>query len=301
MIAPWSAPWLLAWVVLGPPAPRLDTGAGKSPGGVMQQLIRRGDGGYEHTNRRAGFSATIHADGRVTFRDHVVGGGSIELFGFDLTGKTPNVPDPTMPSNTLVRPQDLGSLGDDPLVKNGPYGPAPILLHAGGRMAGVADLAAVSRRAGAKQRFLDATATLRAKLAAEYRRSTERAALVSLESDLRTIWTAADTPASVRREKIFQRWDDCAEVPLGSGGGADVSAEERARGRAGDRARRRIESWIRANVPVDGKDAFTPAELTDMNGRRRSRVRFEPYVVPAAPVEDAPLGPTPPPVTAPSE
>lgn len=291
MIAPWSAPWLLAWVVLGPPAPRLDTGASESPGGVMQQLIRRGDGGYEHTNRRAGFSATIHADGRVTFRDHVVGGGSIELFGFDLTGKTPNVPDATMPSNTLVRPQDLGSLGDDPLVKNGPYGPPPMLLQVGGRMAGVADLAAVSRRAGAKQRFLDATATLRAKLAADHRRSTERAALVSLESDLRTIWTAADTPASVRREKLFQRWDDCAEVPPGAD--ADVSAEERARGRAGDRARRRIESWIRAHVPADGKDPFTAAELADMNGRRRSRVRFEPYVVPAAPVEDAPLGPTP--------
>lgn len=291
MIAPWSAPWLLAWVVLGPPAPRLDAGVSESPGGVMQQLIRRGDGGYEHTNRRVGFSATIHADGRVTFRDHVVGGGSVKLFGFDLTGKTPNVPDPTMPSNTLVRPQDLGSLGDDPLVKNGPYGPMPILLQAGGRIAGVSDLAAVSRRAGAKQRFLDATATLRAKLAADHRRSTERAALVSLESDLRTIWTAADTPASVRREKIFQRWDDCAEVPLGVD--ADVSAEERARGRAGDRARRRIESWIRAHVPADGKDPFTAAELADMNDRRRSRVRFEPYVVPAAPVDDAPLGPTP--------
>lgn len=291
---PWSAPWLLAWVVLGPPAPRLDAGVGESSGGVMQQLIRRGDGGYEHSNRRAGFSATIHADGRVTFRDHVVGGGSVELFGFDLTGRTPNVPDPTMPSNTLVRPQDLGSLGDDPLVKNGPYGPPPIMLQAGGRIAGVSDLAAVSRRAGAKQRFLDATATLRAKLAADHRRSTERAALVSLESDLRTIWNAADTPASVRREKIFQRWDDCAEVPPN----ADVSPEERARGRAGDRARRRIESWIRAHVPADGKNPFTAAELADMNGRRRSRVRFEPYVVPAAPVEEAPLGPTPAPAKA---
>lgn len=257
----------------------------------MQQLNRRADGGYEHTNRRAGFSATIHADGRVTFRDHVVGGGSINLFGFDLTGRTPNVPDATMPSNTLVRPQDLGSLGDDPLVKNGPYGPPPIMLRAGGRMAGVSDLALVSRRAGAKQRFLDATTALRSKLAAEHRRGAERAALVSLESDLRALWTAVDTPASVRREKIFQRWDDCAEVPAN----ADVSAEERARGRAGDRARRRIESWIRANIPAKGADPFTAAELRDMNARRRSRVAFEPYVEPATPrVDDtAPVGPEP--------
>lgn len=284
------APWLLVWVVLGPPAPRLDAGATHSPGGVMQQLTRRSDGVYEHSNRRAGFSATIHADGRVSFRDHAVAGGTIELFGFDLTGKTPNVPDATMPSNTLWRPQDLGSLGDDPLVKNGPYGPPPIMLQAGGRIAGVADLAAVSRRATAKQRFLDATESLRAKLAAEHRRSGERAALVALEADLRAIWTATDTPASVRRERLFQRWDECVEATAE----ADVDAEARARGRSGDRARRRIESWIRANVAQDGDEPFSAAELRDMNARRRSQARFEPYVLPSAVANDTPVGPAPP-------
>lgn len=293
-----SASWLLVWLLLGPPPPRIDSGVHDATGGVMQQLSRRADGGYEHSNRRAGFSATIHPDGKVTFRDHVVGGGSVKLFGFDLTGRTPNIPDATMPSNTLVRPQDLGSLGDDPLVKNGPYGPPPIMLKAGGRMAGVSDLAGVSRRAGAKQRFLDATETLRAKLAADHRRSSERAALASLESDLDAVWKAADTPASVRREKLFQRWDDCVELPVTR----EASSEQRARGRAGDRARRRIEAWIRLNVPASGNDPFTTAELADMNARRRSRARLEPYVVPATPVVDetAPVGPQPAP-TPPSD
>jgi type II secretory pathway pseudopilin PulG len=285
-----SAAWLLAWVLLGPPPPRVDTGVRESPANIMQQLSRRADGGYEHSNRRAGFSATIHPNGKVTFRDHAIGGGSVNLFGFDLTGRTPNVPDASQPSNTLVRPQDLGSLGDDPLVKNGPYGPPPIMLRAGGRMAGIADLAQASRRAGAKQRFLDQTEALRGKLAADHRRASERAALASIESDLTTLWSDGDTPASIRREKIFQRWDDAVELPADG----EASSEQRARGRAGDRARRRIAAWIREHLPKSGRDGFTAAELRDMNERRRSRAVFEPYVVPETPLpDDVPVGPQP--------
>lgn len=278
-------------MLAGPPAPRIDAGPSDGPASVMQQLSRRADGAYEHTNRRAGFTATIHDDGRVTFRDHNIGGGAIKLFGFDLRGKVPNIPDATMPSNTLVRPQDLGSLGDDPLVKNGPYGPPPILLTAGGRMAGLSDLAISSRRAGAKQRFLDATVTLRTKLATDHRRNAERNALASLESDLQALWNRADTPASVRREQIFARWDECVELPTG----ADASSEQRARGRAGDRGRHRITAWIRKHVPEHSSDSFTTAELSEMNARRRSRARFEPYVEPATPMldETAPVGPQP--------
>lgn len=88
------------------------------------------------------------------------------------------------------------------------------MLKAGGRMAGVSDLAQTSRRATAKQRFLDQTEVLRSKLAAEHRRAAERTALASIESDLTTLWADGDAPASsIRREKIFQRWDDCVELP----------------------------------------------------------------------------------------
>lgn len=280
------ASWIVAAVLLGPPpAPRIDT-ADTGPRAAGQQLTRRADGGYEHTNRRAGFSATIHPDGRVSFRDHSVGGGSVKLFGIDLGGKTPNVPDASQPSNTLVRPSDLGSLGDDPLVKWGAYGPPPIMMTAGGKIAGVSDVALSTRRASAKQAFLEDTAALRERLATKHRRENERAAITTLEADLRAMWSATD-PAAVKRERIFQRWDECAEPPTG-----DASAEERTRGRVGERARKRIESWIRANIPESSADAFGASELREMNGRRKSRASFAPYVAPpAAPAK--PMGPSP--------
>lgn len=279
------APVLAAVLLLGPPPPRIvATGSPDSREGILQQVTRNGDGGYTYRNRRAGFTATIHPDGRVTFKDRIVSSPNVKLpFGIDLHGGTPNIPDATMPSNTLVRPQDLGSLGDDPLVKNGSYGPPPMLVTVGGRMGGVSDLAQATRYAAAKQRFLDATEQLRAKLSREHRRETERVALANLERDLEAIWALADTPASVRRETIFERWDDCEEPPRS----ADASAEDQARGRAGMAARLRIESWIRTRLPPRGANGFTERELDDMNARKKSRVRFDPYAPPAPPAAAA--------------
>lgn len=276
-----------------PPAPRptVDATAGGGEGSMMQQLVRRQDGGYEHANRRAGFRATIHPDGTVTFRDFSVASGSVKIAGINLTTGEAHVPDGSMPSNTLVRPQDLGSLGDDPLVKSGPYGPAPVLITAGGRMAGMADLAAATRRAAEKQRFLDATEPLRTKLAEEHRRTNERTALVNLDAELRALWNAADTPVSMKKERLFQRWDECVQLPDDP---ESADAETVARARAGDIARRRIEAWIRRHVPRSHADAFSKAELREMNARRRSRARFDPYagrVV--APAVAGPAAPAP--------
>jgi hypothetical protein len=217
----------------------------------------------------------------VTFRDLEVGVvdfGPIVLLGIDFTGGTPSIPDPSLPSNTLIRPQDLGGLGDDPLVKSGPYGPVGVLLHAGGGMAGVSDLALarMSHHATAKRRFLEQTQALRSKLATEHRRATERAALASLEAQLDALWDAADSPAPLRRARIFQRWDDCVELP----DDPRASDEQRARGRAGERARRRIAAWIREHLPRARADAFTAEELRGMNARRLSRARFDPYADP---------------------
>ncbi len=270
----------LALLLQAPPPPRIGaTGSPESRSGILRDVVRSADGSYVYRNRRAGFTGTIHPDGTVTFKDHVVSSPRVwHPFGIDLSGGTPNVPDPTLPSNTLVRPSDLASLGDDPLVKSGPYGAPPILIGVGGRMAGVSDLAHATRFAGAKQRFLDATAELRGQLARDHRRANERAALASLHGDLQRIWDAAQTPVTLRREQLFQRWDECDEEAAGE----QVSAEDRARGHAGAIARQRIEAWIREHVPQRGADAFTAAELRDMNQRKRSRARFDPYAAPAA-------------------
>lgn len=272
-----------------PPAPRpvAEVGEHAGEGGIVQQLVRRSDGGYEHANRRAGFRATIHPDGTVTFRDFAVTHGNVKVLGIDLTTGQAQVPDGSMPSNTLVRPQDLGGLGDDPLVKSGPYGPAPIIASAGGRMAGIADLAAATRRAAEKQHFLDATEGLRAKLAEEHRRANERTALVSLDAELRAIWIAADTPLSMKKERLFQRWDECIQLPDDP---EAANPDTIARARAGDIARRRIEAWIRRNIPKSHADAFTKSELREMNMRRRSKGRFDPYAGRA--IAPAVAGPT---------
>ncbi|HWB75100.1 MAG TPA: hypothetical protein VG755_09085, partial [Nannocystaceae bacterium] len=109
----------------------------------------------------------------------------------------------------------------------------------------------------------------------------------NLDAELRAIWIAADTPMSMKKERLFQRWDECIQLPDEP---ETANADTVARARAGDIARRRIESWIRRNIPKSHADAFTKSELREMNMRRRSKGRFDPYV--GKPIAPAVAGPT---------
>ncbi len=238
-------------------------------------MLQRGDGTFEYRDRKRGFVATVHKDGRVTFRDVVITAPKIEIAGGSVRTLQPRGARDDLASNTLVRPQDFASLGDDGLVKNGPYGPAPILLGIGGSIAGLADIAASADRGAAKRRFLDDTAPLREKLAAEHRRTVEQQALLRLGGELLQLWNDRTRPAAVRRELLFQRWDDAVEILVGDG----ASAEEIARGKSGERARRQIEAFVRRHLPSGSINAYRTSELTSMNARRRSRAPFDPYSV----------------------
>lgn len=273
-----------------PPPPRLSSELhtpGPHVGGVP--MLQRGDGSFEHRDRKHGFIATVHKDGHVTFRDVAIAGGKVQVAGVDLRTFRARIPDGRLPSNTLVRPQDYGSLGDDGLVKNGPYGPAPILVGIGGSMAGLADIAASAHHGAAKARFLDETSALREKMAEEHRRSAEREALMRLSGELAELWNDRTAPASVRRERLFLRWDDAVEIPVAEG----ASADEVARGRAGEHARRHIEAFVRKHLPRGGVDGFTKAELAGMNARRKSRSVFDPYTIveTAEPSSETPASP----------
>jgi hypothetical protein len=266
-----------------PPPPRLPANA-RSPAAERApgpSLSRRSDGSLEHKDRVAGFAATIHSDGRVTFRDLApVKVDSPTILGFDLRGRPGRPPDERFneKSNSLVHRGTTTDSKNDPLVKWGPYGAPPIMGTFGGSFPGVADFASSTRRASAKQRFLDQTADLRAKMAAEHRRNHEKAALGKLATDLQAIWADAATPISLRKERIFLRWDECEEMLVDAGEGASESEpEQAARARAGVIARRRIEAFVRKQAPRGSADAFTAAELREMNARRRSRARFDPY------------------------
>lgn len=275
---------------VSPPPPRLPA-AVRSPAAERTgtpTLVRHGDGSYEYKDRIAGFSARIHSDGRVTFRDLApVQLSRPSILGYDLSGRPKESPDDRFnaKSNTLVHRGTHADSKNDQLVKWGPYGAAPILATAGGSFGGVSDLASSTRRATAKRKFLDQTAEMRAQMARENRRENEKDALGKLGADLRAIWADDTTPLSLRKERLFIRWDECEEQLVDDG---EPDAEQQARAKAGMIARRQIEAFIRKHAPAGSADAFTAAELREMNARRRSKTKLDPYRtdVPA-------VGPTP--------
>jgi hypothetical protein len=105
----------------------------------------------------------------------------------------------------------------------------------------------------------DATAGLRQELADRQEQSWMGDALRGLPAELSAAVSHGGRTPSDRRWFLFRRWDECEE----SGGGSE--------------ARRIVERFIRERYPQDGAQAYTAAELEEMNGERRSRQPFCPY------------------------
>jgi hypothetical protein len=251
---------LLASAVVAVPPPRVSPRSETTQGdrGPGMNLQRTADGGYRYRDAAQGFEATIGPDGRVEFRDLPLRrvDPEISILGinpFTLRAKPP----PEKPPR-------------DDIVPHGPYGPPPILLGVGGRMGGIADVAVKKQRTAAKRRFMEQTAALRDRLARSFLKHQSEVALFDLGRQLLDVFKDESLPLSVRKERLFQRWDACEE-------GDPAVAQY------GERARRKIERFIRQQAPERGPDAFTPAELRDMNARRQSRQPFAPYDARPAP------------------
>lgn len=227
----------------------VDVGGGLS-------LTRTPGGGYAYEDADAGFTAEIDPDGTVRFRDRGARPqkGKVSVAGHDVTRKGKREPIPAKP----FRPD---------LVPYGPYGAAPMIVGVGGRMGGAADAKASARKYAAKQRFMELTASLRAELRGKARDKATRTALFELGHELLAIWTDPALPLSVRKERIFTAWDECAEPERGD----DPQTHP------GARARRRIEQFVRVHAKRGSDDGFTDAELRDFNARRKSRAPFAPY------------------------
>jgi hypothetical protein len=102
----------------------------------------------------------------------------------------------------------------------------------------------VSRRAGP-------TVGSRAELGAELD--------TQLGAQLRAIWAEERWSLADKRERLFQRWDECEEA-------------------AGDDAvRDQIKAFIQGHAPRASESGYTDAELEDMNRRRVSAELFSPY------------------------
>ena len=106
--------------------------------------------------------------------------------------------------------------------------------------------------------FMRETRDLRERLMAERDGDAQAHALSALRRRLRSIWSRS-MPTRTKRREFFHLWDQAAEDEIG------------------DRARARILEFVRRVLPAGSPEAFTAAELLELNASRESQGRFEPY------------------------
>lgn len=259
------------------------------------RLQRRDDGTLRQHDTDARFEGIIHPDGSVEIRElpdarveFTTGRGVVDwMLGFVRAVEGPGPKDrPDLETPPPDR-EDKTNAGVQ-LMPPSPYGPAPILVSAGGRFGGVADRALANgqrKHTRAKQDFLDSTAPLRAALARARVEEQQRAARSRLGQELATLWRDEGRSLAERKRELFERWDECEEAsahgPSASPGdeqtASAVSETDAERGRGGEELRRRIEAFVRLVAPAGSAQAFDAAELSRLNAGRRSRQRFDPY------------------------
>jgi hypothetical protein len=152
-------------------------------------------------------------------------------------------------------------------VKPG-LGGLPGMVGAGGRF-DINDLA--ERAAGndpygyEKGKIAEATFEERLCLAEQAALKRKREGLFHLKDRLERLLQLPGLTAARRREIVFEWWDECVD---------DTADGQPNLGAA---ARATILVFIRRVFPPEGPDAYTPAELAALNGRRISRGAFDPY------------------------
>lgn len=231
-------------------------GEGEAKGGP--QLEKIGEGRLQHD--AGGFTATIAADGSVTFRDKIFPKPKLVVMGRDLF---------TGAKEKQAAERDVFA---DRAVN--PFGPSTAAMFAGFSMGmpGLADMLLKNRYAKQKQRFLRETEAMRTRMAYAWLKQALTTELDALVSRMLAIWRDPSLAMSERRRRIFAAWDECVE-PTDTPG----SPQEQLRGEMAERARDRIERLVRLIAPPGSPQQFTPAELERWNAGRRSRRRFAPY------------------------
>ena len=156
-------------------------------------------------------------------------------------------------------------------------------------MAGPGDMLMAARGsdpyARLKAKLLKATFDTRLGMAVGFHKKQINKRLHRLEAELGKIWADERRNLGARKELIFQRWDECDEpedvvassVEVPGFGTLDSSELDDARHDAARAARRSIERFVRETAPRGSAEAFSAAELADMNRRRVSRQNFKPY------------------------
>lgn len=135
-----------------------------------------------------------------------------------------------------------------------------------------------------KAALLKGTFEMRLRMAIDFHKRQIDKRLKRLDGELDKIWTDERRELAARKELLFQRWDECDEpdaiasaADLPGFGAVENSELDEARHGAAASARKRILKFIRERAPKGSGEAFTSAELADMNRRRASKQKFDPY------------------------
>jgi hypothetical protein len=113
-----------------------------------------------------------------------------------------------------------------------------------------------------KLALLDRTRDQRVAVGERYRKAQLAHAAELMQRNIDRLWATARDLAA-RKRGLFELWDDCAEA-----GGDELVA-------AADAARRLVIGVIHGRLR--GADAYTAAELAELNAIRRSTAVFAPY------------------------
>jgi hypothetical protein len=113
-----------------------------------------------------------------------------------------------------------------------------------------------------KLALLDRTRDRRAAIGERHQRVQLARAAELMQRNVDRLW-ATTRDLAARKRGLFELWDDCAET------GSDELVT------SGAAARELVLGAIRARLR--GGDAYTPAELVELNARRRSKTAFAPY------------------------
>jgi hypothetical protein len=115
-----------------------------------------------------------------------------------------------------------------------------------------------------KLKVLDETRDERVAIGNRYRKQQLAQSRQHMQRNLDRLWSSTADLAA-RKQGLFELWDDCAET----------GSEELIAG--GASARAHVVGFIRSKLPAGSSEAFSAAEIVQLNRQRKSRTPFVPY------------------------
>lgn len=216
-------------------------------------LIRQDDGGYLYVDPAKRFTAKFEPDGTVQFADR---------------WKRPDRSKGQRGKCCALPAEGFAAV--NPLMGMPMKGPIEWLMAIQGH----------DPNSIAKNAILEQTFELRVRLAVAHNVELLEQRMRELSPELLALWSDASMSSARKRELLFERWDECDErfsVQPGDVPAEAVSEIDAIRVETAERARRKIEAFIRRHAPKGTRHGYRPHELETFNRRRVSQERFSPY------------------------